>query len=160
MLVYVFVLAIGAIQSSIHREQYEAVEIRHQFIASLAFKCSYALLIVPYTVTALYPISYAIFDYPEPSRWRPTWGFRYDQCNLSHTQQQLITRVDHFDFQCSDICTHFQRIAAILCWYVHAIHSVSWYPHYTGYICIALFWSVFIHCCDGGWFTASVRWIQ
>lgn len=48
---------------------YEKVELKHVFINTWLVKIVYGTLLIIYVISAMFPISYAVFDYPPPHQW-------------------------------------------------------------------------------------------
>lgn len=48
---------------------YEQAEKRHSFAISVLFRLSVAMILGSSGLSAVYPISFAIFGYPPPNEW-------------------------------------------------------------------------------------------
>lgn len=68
---------IGTISSTKAFAHYEKVEKLHATITALLIKCAYLFTILPFSSSAIFPMSYAIVGYPEPNKWLLVDGFRW-----------------------------------------------------------------------------------
>lgn len=49
---------------------YKHIEIFHSILTRLLFKAVSVIVVTIFGLALMFPISFAIFDYPEPSQWR------------------------------------------------------------------------------------------
>lgn len=59
-------------QRKYSRQIYHQVETRHIFINTWLVNSVFGTLVIIYLISAMFPISYAIFDYPPPHLWTLT----------------------------------------------------------------------------------------
>lgn len=55
---------------------YEQLERKHALITKIIFKGSNAVSYLLYTTSALFPLAYAIFKFPEPNCWLLPLGYQ------------------------------------------------------------------------------------
>lgn len=113
---------VGSSTSAYGFAHYENVEHRHTFFTSVLIKGAYLSTVLSYSSYALYPISYAIFNYPEPDNWLLPTGFN---CLLF---EEIPNRTVRF------FADWFIQLSLSIVCFIIAITIVSFYVGFCSYV--------------------------
>lgn len=78
------------------RQFYEKMEKQHAFHTTLIIKILVGIMVPLYILTALFPISYAVFGSPQPEIWPLPVEIQYVYCIFSLKKSKFLTNLEKY----------------------------------------------------------------